>query len=351
MSGAITLNGVRVVSGSITIPYYGTWVADVVLSEAGVISTGAKLVVSDLSLTGTVVRQASFAASRSARIVGGAGGWRNILPSRGYSHPAGVKLSTVLSDAARECGESIRVDGDRSIGAHYARDAGKAERVLELELDGKWWVDALGVTRTDGRDGSPIVTPFTVIAWSGGKGQFEIASESVASWQPGRTFTSPTVDGVQVISSMTVDVDNEGKARLHVLSTNGARERLRESIRAIIRQEIGMLSYLGAWEYTIASGDRDTVDAVSDDARMPSLTKVPMMPGLMGEVVTPTPGSKCRIVFVNADPTRPECVGIVGTPVKIEIAGPIPTQAAARFGDAVSGVAITSGSTKVFIGG
>ncbi len=52
---------------------------------------------------------------------------------------------------------------------------------------------------------------------------------------------------------------------------------------------------------------------------MPAITKCPMMAGLLGEIVTPTPGSKCRVVFVNADPTRPECIHIEGTPLLTQI--------------------------------
>ncbi len=345
MSGVLTLNGSRVISGTITFPYYGPWVADLILASSEDIGTSVTLVAGDLSLKGTVVRQATFANSRSARIVGGAAGWRKSLPSKGYSHEAGVKLSSVLGDAA------LALDADRVVGTLYAREEAKAERVLNLELGGKWWIDSGGATQTKARDSSAVVTPFTVIAWSGGKGQFEIATESIASWQPGKSFSSHVVPSPQVISSVTIEGTNEGKLRLHVLSTNGDLERLRVDIRSLIRAEIASLSYSGVWEYTIESGDNKTVDVTPTDKRMPPITKCPMMPGLMGEVVTPTPGSKCRIVFVNSDPTRPECVGIIGSPMKIEIAGPIPTQAAARFGDAVSGVAITSGSTKVFIGG
>ncbi len=313
MSGAITLNGIRVISGSITIPYYGAWVADVVLADSTTIPTSVSLVVGDLTLIGTVVRQASFAASRSARIVGGAAGWRKELPSRGYSHIAGVKLSTVVGDAANECGERIVLASDLALGTHYARDAGTAQRVLEIELNGTWWIDPLGVTQTKDRDSSPVVSPFTVLSWSGGKGQFEIASESIATWQPGRTFTSVVVEGTQQVSSITIDVDNEGKARLHILSTNGTKERLRESIRSIIKQEISTLSYAGVWEYTIAvdpiaPGLVSTIDATPTDSRMPPLTGVPLVG--MGLASPPITGTTCRIRFVNSDPARPECFAL-----------------------------------------
>jgi hypothetical protein len=88
---------------------------------------------------------------------------------------------------------------------------------------------------------------------------------------------------------------------------------------------------------------------------MPPLTKVPMTPGLLGESVTPTPGSKCRIQFVNADPTRPECTAIIGTPVLSAIdastfvklgAGAVP---AAKGGDFAGPFPIVPTQVKVLI--
>lgn len=345
----ITANGMRVTSASVTTPYYGTWSADIALAEANEIADAIVLVVGDLTLKGTAIRRGSFAGSRTVRLVGGGAGWRKAIPAKGYSHPAGVKLSSVLGDAARESGERIQIATDRTIGTHYSRDAfeAKAERVLKILLDDKWWMDPAGVTQTKDRASDAIVTPFTVISWTASKGQFEIATETIAPWQPGRTFSAPNAPGMHTISSVTIDADNEGKLRLHVLTTDGAVERLRTDMRALIRSELAALSCFGVWEYTIATGDSSRVDVVSSDPRLPDLTRVPMSPGLIGEVVTPTPGSKCRIVFVNGDPTRPECVGIEGSPILISIAGGV--LPAAKLGDFAGPFPIAATAIKVLL--
>ncbi len=351
----LTINGRRVTSASITFPMFGAWAADVVLADAPELATTAKgvsLVVADLTIVGTVVRQGSFAGSLTARIVGGAAGWRTELPAKGYSHAVGVKLSSVLDDAARENGETFATSPDRQLGSHWVRERAKGEALLSILLDGEWWIDAAGVTQMAARDASAIVTPFTVINWQGGLGSFEIAAESLAAWQPGRTFSAPTVPATQTISSVTVSASNEGKLRLHVLSADSAIERLRADLRAIVRAELAWLSYGCVWEYTIVSGTSSTVDARPTDARMPAITKCPMMPGLLGESVTPTPGTKCRVVFVNGDPSRPECIGIDGDPMLASIAGGV--LGVARMADTVQagpfGGVITSGSLKVSVG-
>lgn len=310
----MTANGFRVVSGSVTFPYYGTWSADLEVDATAALATAVTLVIGDLTVRGTVTRQALFAGSVRARVVGGAAGWRNVVPARGYAHDAGVKLSSVLADAARDCGESINVATDRVLGANYAREAGKAENLLALELDDEWWMDANGTTQTGPRASTPIVTPFNVIKRHGARGQIEIATEAISSWQPGRTFSSLTIPDTQTVSSVTVEATNEGKIRLQVLTADSAIDRLRSDMRSLIRAELAALTFAGEWEYTIASATSATVDVVPTDDRMPSLTRVPMRPGLMGETVTPAAGSLCRIVFVNRNPARPECVGIIGNP-------------------------------------
>lgn len=353
----VTVNGASAMTASITVPYYGAWVADVVLQSSSAIPTtanGCSLVAGDLKLVGTAIRTASFSGSRSARIVGGAGGWRKALPAKGYSHPGGLKLSAVLNDVARESGESIVISSalDREIGTSYGREAAKAERALHLLTNGAWWIDPAGKTQIATRDGSAVVSPFTVAGWSGGKGKFDIASETIATWMPGRTFTAPTVSGTQTVSAVTIIADNEGKLRLSVLSTSVATERLRTDLRSIIRQEIAALTYMGVWEYTIVAATSSTVDATPTNSSMPLLTSVPMQPSLLGEVVTPTVGSKCRIWFVNGDPTRPECCGIVGTPVLSKLSGGL--LGAARMTDAIQAGpfagTIIAGSTKVLVG-
>ena len=314
----ITINGARVSACSITMPYYGAWVADVDVVGSAEIASPVSLVVGDLTLVGTVVRQAGFTGDRKARIVGGGGGWGNTIPSRSYSHVIGVKASTIVGDAAREAGESIVLENDRTLGLLYAREEAPAERALNLVVGNEWWIDPAGVTQTKARVSLPVVAPFTLVSRNGALDQFEIATESIAGWLPGRTFSSPTVPEPQTISSVTIEASNDGKIRLRVLGTSVAIERLRTSIRAIIRAEIAALSYGVTWEYTIAPslgmpGVTKTVDVVPvAGSIMPAITKVPLSPGL-GDVAPPLAGAKCRVRFVNGNPWQPEVVSLGGT--------------------------------------
>lgn len=312
---AITINGASVAIATITIPYYGAWSADVTLPVDAPLASSVALVVGDMTLRGTVVRQASFNGDMTARIVGGAAGWRKELPPKGYAHIVGVQMSTLLKDAADESGETIDVDSDRVVGIRWGRERGRGESLLRM-LGVEWWIDNDGVTQTKPRDGAKISNPFTVLSYSGAQGSFEVATEAISQWTPGRTFSAPTVPDTQTISSVTIHSGNDGKLRLHVLNTDGANERLRSDLRSVIRAETPSLSYAGVWEYEIAPnplalGLVSTVDCTPTDPRMPPLTSVPIVG--MGIVAAPATGTKCRIQFVNNDPSRPECVSLEST--------------------------------------
>lgn len=317
----LSLNGDRVVSAQLTIGRYGPAVADVVMATSNPVPSGeVTFAIGSLALKGRAFRTASFAGSRSARFVGGAAGWRKTIKSRAYSHDAGVRLSTVLGDAARDAGETLSLDADRVIGTAWIRDEDVAEKTLHLLVPRRWWINPDGVTVVGPRPSSLIVSAFTVINWSGGKGRFEIATDVYQDWLPGRRFAAPTVTGEQTISVTQLTADNDGKLRLVVMSGADSNEdRLLDNLRYLIRGEVPSLTYAGVWEYTIDAATSSTIDGTPTSSKMPAITNCPLTPGLLGEGVTPTPGSKCRVQFVNNDPSRPECISIVGTPLTCSI--------------------------------
>ena len=215
-----SLNDQRVMSGSVSIPWYGAPVADVVLADdLSFASTVASLVVADLTLAMSIVRAASFAGSRSARLVGGMGGWIGQCQSRAYDNPSGVLAQTVLGDLAAEVGETVAVTGVGPLGTSWVRAAGQACTALALVAGSLWWIDPTGVTQVGTpRSSLPIASVFTVIGYSGGTGLYTIATESLADWAPGRTFVAPTVDGVRTVQYVRHQINRDGIVRTEVLA-------------------------------------------------------------------------------------------------------------------------------------
>jgi hypothetical protein len=237
MADWASLNGQRVVAGKLSIPWYGTWVADIELSVTTAIPAGTvALVVGDLMLLGTVYRQLNFSGARTARIVGGYAGWDNTIPARAYQAPGGVLKSTVLGDAAADAGEKIGAASLTSIlgsmvGTAFVRQSAPAMRTLK-QLTPVWWVDNTGATQildrpalaasglvSDTAHLGAIASQFNVISYSGGRGQFGVATETLSDWMPGRTFSSPVVTTVQTVSHVAHSFDSKGTHRMQILAT------------------------------------------------------------------------------------------------------------------------------------
>lgn len=219
MTDWATLNGERVLTGSVMLPRVGAWVGDVSLALSATVASSVVLTFGTLSLVGTIVRAGTYGGSRAYRIVGGAGGWSKALQARSYVNAGGVTSAMVLGDAAREVGETVSIAAPEYLGTSYVRLAGAASRVLAA-IAPDWWVDTKGVTQVGTpRDGSMIASESTLTAMDGAAGIIEIATEDEAAWMPGRTFINPLITNPRTISASRFHFTRDGKSRVEVLTT------------------------------------------------------------------------------------------------------------------------------------
>ena len=217
------LDGVRVVSARVTIPWFGAWAADVVLADASSIGEMPTLTIGTLVLEGARARASSFSGARSARLVGGRGGWRKDVGARAYRFAGGVRLATVLGDAAAEVGEAVDLDAalaSATVGDAYVREAGPASRVLRQLAGPAWWTDpATGRTKVGSRVPTPITSDFSVEGYKGAEGRVVVATEALADWTPARTFTSPTLGVTLTVGGASLVVEGDGRARVEVTTS------------------------------------------------------------------------------------------------------------------------------------
>lgn len=219
MADYSTLSGERVVSGSLMIPRYGAWVADVALAIQTTLRSPVTLTVGSLSLVGAVVRAGAYAGSRAYRLVGGYGGWRRNIGARAYASAVGVSSAMVLGDIAAEVGEVVAVNAPEYLGASYVRTAGPASTTLR-QIAATWWVDAQGVTQVDGvRSQALITSAFLPTHRDGAAGLVQIATEAESDWMPGRTFTSPLLNGtIHQVQASRFAWGRDGVARVEVMT-------------------------------------------------------------------------------------------------------------------------------------
>lgn len=213
-----TLSDVRIVTLSLTIPFYGMWTADVTLATEAPVATKTTLVVGNLSLKAAVYRQSTFVGKRSCRVVAGFGGWRQAIPRQQYQLDAGVKLSTVVHDAANSVGELVDVPVDRSLGRDWVRPNGPASDTLRRLAGASWYIDTDGTTRLAAWPLRPVRSQFNVIDFRSARGVAVVATEDFAAWLPGATFSNAVLQPPQKNAGVTLTIEEDGEARLTVMT-------------------------------------------------------------------------------------------------------------------------------------
>jgi hypothetical protein len=310
-----SLGSIRIVSGTLSMPLYGAWVADVTLAVDTDVPTQTTLTIGNLSLVGYVVRQDSFAGLRTARLVGGHGGWMRAVTPKAYAMPPGtlLPLSMVLGDLAGDVGETVVTTLTTSPGNQWVREAASAQRALQQLSGGQWWIDPNGVTHVGPRTGVSISSPIEVIEYDGGRGAVRVATEDPASWLPGNSFSASTLPSALTISLVTHTLSSDGVARIDVLTTSSASQvdRLIASFRALVKTELPDTTFQGVYEYSVHATDGTTVDATptSSGSSLPEITKVTLRSGLAGCTSTPAIGSLLVVAFLNGDQGKPFVVG------------------------------------------
>jgi hypothetical protein len=305
-----TLNKNRVTDARVDIPSWGCWYAEVAVDKPVTLTGQVELKIADLTLQGTVLAGGEVKGTERSRfrIVGGKGGWGRALKAKSYANDASVKVSTVLGDAAKECGETLdasTIASSDRCGPQYVRMAGPASQALELVKSQGWYVGEDGVTRIGARAASTPSIKATYTRRDPARGIVELAAESIASILPGAT-----IDGI-----VAVDVKHEiGEKGLRTTvwgRQGGTTSRRLEAERKKFEALFPHLPYLGTWEYRVVllSGTRLDLQPVRVSSGMPDLQRVPMRPGVAGAKSTLIPGCRVLVTFVDADPFRPEVVG------------------------------------------
>lgn len=211
------LDGARVIEGRLVIPMTGAPHADVTIDKADAIAaSGLVLTIADIVMSCSPWRTPiAFQSRTQARLVGGKNGWRNTVAARAYKSAIGVKLSTVLGDAAKECGETISIGTDRALGTHYIRERSPASRHLNSLTGGAWWMALDGTTTLGARPSGTITSPFSLLSYDGARGVAIVATERPGDFVPARTFKPSTLDATLTVLGV-VHTLSKGKLRTEV---------------------------------------------------------------------------------------------------------------------------------------
>lgn len=305
-----SLNTVPLLRASLVVPRWGIWWVDVEATDSS-LSGAASLVLADLTLAGTILPGGGSYAGRSYyRIVGGAAGWSKRLLPKSYRAQIGVKLSTVVTDAANEVRETMAPFLDSVIGIAFVRPPkGEAARVLDLVAPEGWYVDEAGVTHIGVRPAATYSAPYVLLEKRPDRLSATIAPTTLTGLVPGVTLEGFTVADVRH------ELTGEG-LRTHLFGVQGVTpsSRFWQSIARIVRQQTRPFTYFGLYEYRVTSQSGPYLDMVPTDTTLglPPIANCGMRAGSPGAAGDPQNGSVVYVQFVNGQPTRPRIVSYDG---------------------------------------
>lgn len=294
----------RVTSARVTLPAWGRWYADATVDGEFDLTGRVTLKVADLTLSGTILSGGKDKGRSFFRVVAGAGGWGKNIAAESYDDDAGVKLSTIIGDAARAAGETIdasTLPSSARIGPRYARKAGPASSVLELHAPRGWYVDEQGTTRIGARPASTLIVKATHGPVNLARGTVELASDSIATILPGLV-----VDGLEAVDVVHELTESKLRSTIWGARTNGS-SRMLDAFRTILEQLDPDRKFRGVTEYRVVTQEGEFLNLQPElvSTGMPDLPRVHVRPGVSGCRSDVMLGSLVLVGFVNADPSRP----------------------------------------------
>ncbi len=306
-----TLSGRTALDAECMLPKWGAWYATVAIDGEHTITGATELKIADLTLKGTVLSGGPAKGRSAYRIVGGAGGWGKSIAAKSYANDAGVKISTILNDAAQAVGETIDQTTlpTTRVGTAFVRPEGPASRVLELVASRAWFIGEDGITRLGKRATSTYTGKGLRGPLDQARGTLTLAAESILSVVPG-----VVVDGLEAVDVRhTVSLAGGLRSMLWGEMGKGADRRL-EALRKIFDQLDPNRKFRGLASYRVVKSNAGRLDlqSVRASAGMPDLLRVPIMPGIAGGEVDPALGSIVLVAFVDGDPSQPKVVNFEG---------------------------------------
>lgn len=318
-----TLNGSTILRGNITLPRWGIWTADVQIGTrdklSGALAGAATIVANGVTFQGTIVAGSDYAGKSLYRVAGGSGGWNKQIPPKAYRGEIGIKLATVVTDAALAAGEPMApftaAQQAQVIGKAYARfggvPGGEAARVLDFVAPESWYVDELGVTHIGVRAPSTLRQPYVLLDKRPDRRFAIIATDTFVGLVPG-----VTIEGYE-IASVRHEITPDA-VRTHVWGVIGVNSGARGVTQWLSRQVRAMtaraLFLNGTYRYRVTAASVGFVDLqpVATNLGLPALSNVAMQAGAPGASGTPALGSWAYVTFANGDPTDPIVIGFSG---------------------------------------
>lgn len=322
---AITVNGLPCASVRFLIPWIGLWLADIEVvidadklaafqfSGPAIISIGAT------SYPGTIdpLNSASFADRLFLRVVGGQGGWNQVVPPKQYYSQNGALLSTdIYRDTALAVGELSPLDPTPQIlGANFERMATSAAQVFG---DLPWYVNPTsGVVNVAPW---PSATPDDTFVLQ----HFHPVNNHVVGacdtlFLPGTSISDPRLNGATLVARTVEQTFTGEGSRLNIWCSANPVERLSEAFTIACRQAVNT-AYLKVYQYRYVlspSGTDLALQAITAGA--PDLNPISQWQSLSGANSKYAPSTVILVGFTADNPPMPYLVSTSPLAIPLEV--------------------------------
>ena len=313
-----TLNGSPCVSVRLLMPYRGVWIADVdvdpALASALPTSGPAALVIGTppgpvATLLGVLdpLASGSFVATSRVRVLGGKGGWQQIVTPQQYA----PGLSTAVYNAvAAQVLEEVADLLPTSFAGGFLLAAGPASQVFG---DNLWWVDPVtGITNV-GPVRPPAIpdTTLEIMTWDPLRKVAEVSCDALVL--PGTPLVDTRIGESPVLVRDVEQTFGPKGSRATCFCSANAVSPLQAAFQSMIRQFAGV-GFLAIRLYTVVAPGAEpnswSLQAVSRGTTgaaspLPDALNMPGWTGVSGATATLTPGSQVLLGFIAGDPKQP----------------------------------------------
>lgn len=346
----LKLNGLPVISATITMPLVGAWYADLVVDDQSAPAGPALLSAADDSVifSGFSYRGGVTREKVMVRVVGGGGGLATQLNAKHYrAVPLRLPLLDILTQSKEKLSASASPDIlNRQLGS-WSRTkglAGESIRALAESAGASWRVLRDGSVWLGVETWPDFSLSYEIIDEAPHSGRIEIWSEA-PQLIPGVTLNGRRISKVEHLISE--------KIRTTAWFGDSADDPL-TAIEGIIRHLTAHIDYYAQYPArVVAQNSDDSLEVIPDDSRLPGLSRVPIRYGVPGIKAKIAPGGRVAVEFAAGNPEKPVAtVWESASVLKLEISaaqvvfnnGAMPI---ARVGDMAGPYPISTGNLTI----
>lgn len=311
----ITANSIAVLSGTIMMPLYGVWTADLVIDQpdGSGFSAGTSVEIKSadgFTLNGTVApdREGDFLDAVHVRVLGGVGGMGTTATPKGYVQPSAF-VRDVVNGLLNDAGESLSSTVAQSLLTTNLTAWMVSERPCSEALDilidlvapssgwrvladGKIWIGVESWVDSD--------AAFEILNTNPVEGMYELGVATLA------IVPGVNLSGVGHVSRVEHEI-LPNQIRSHVWVPAEQQPGLADSIEKLVDHRLAKLDYFALYDAKVKSQSADltTVDLTPEDSRIGGLQRVPLRHGLPGCAVQVPNGVTVRLGWDRGDPRMP----------------------------------------------